>query len=122
VQTDGPHHADDEHGGEEEETEMDPEPIDEEASSSPPPPFQPASKVVKTLPPVVPTKRSTSTRKTDNDIILINDPVPTAPAPPHATPRQIKPVIAAQTQQPVRSATKRSPRQQSKISDNSFLL
>ena len=105
MQTDGPHHADDEHGGEEE-TEMDPEPIDEEASSSPPPPFQPASKLVKTLPSVVPTKRSTSTRKTENDIILINDQVLTAPAPPHATPRQIRPVIAAQTQQPVRSATK----------------
>lgn len=77
-----------------------------EVETPPPlqPLFQPASN--KTSPPAVSTKRSTSARKNDNDIILMADPIPAAPAPPHASSRQFKPTIAVQTQQQVRGATK----------------
>ncbi len=101
VQADVQHDSDHEQEGEEE-TELDSEPIVHEQ-----PRFQPASKLLKTpLPPAVPTKRSTSARKTDNDIILIGDPIPAVPAPPHASSRQSKPMIAVQTQQQGRSPAK----------------
>ena len=94
-------------GEEEQEQEVQAESCDEEdAVSSPPPMFQLTSKLVTISTPVVPIRRTSSTRKTDNDVILINDQVPTAPFPPHATSRQITPTIAVKTQVPSRTATK----------------